>query len=126
MCRILLSIHPEHVKKIIDGEKKYEFRKRGARISPDKIVIYATSPMKVIIGEVDVLDILQDTPENIWAQTQEKAGVSRDFFDNYFKEKQEAIAYQLGELNLFTPAKTLDEYGISFPPQSFVYLNDIC
>lgn len=113
------------MKEIIDGRKKYEFRKRRPRVLPEKIVIYATSPMKEIVGEVEVIKVLRDTPENIWDLTKNEAGVSWDFFEDYYKDKEEAIAYQLGELNLFSTARTLADYGLSVPPQSFIYLNDI-
>ena len=40
--KILLSIHPEYVKKIISGEKKWEFRKVLPKGRFDTIVIYST------------------------------------------------------------------------------------
>ena len=46
MSRMLLSIKPEYVNKIISGKKKYEFRKFHCREGIDTIVIYATAPMK--------------------------------------------------------------------------------
>lgn len=46
---ILLSIHPEHVKKIISGEKKFEFRKvKTRKYQPNKIFIYSTPLILVL------------------------------------------------------------------------------
>ena len=50
MSTILLSIKPEYAKKIIDGTKKYEFRKRLAKHPVTKIIIYSTFP-----GQIKVL-----------------------------------------------------------------------
>ena len=46
MCSILLSINPEYAEKIMDGSKKFEFRKRKCKRRVDKIIIYSTSPVK--------------------------------------------------------------------------------
>ena len=54
MSTILLSIKPEFSEKIFNETKKYEFRKRVARKKVEKIVVYATSPVKKIVGEVEV------------------------------------------------------------------------
>ena len=41
MCKMLLSINPEHVANILSGKKKFEFRKVRCKEDVDKIVIYA-------------------------------------------------------------------------------------
>lgn len=46
MSKMLLSIKPEYVKKILSGKKKYEFRKFHCHDDVDTIVIYCTSPVK--------------------------------------------------------------------------------
>ncbi len=50
---MLLSINPEHVEKILTGQKQFEFRKVRCRSDVSKIVIYATSPVMKIVGEAD-------------------------------------------------------------------------
>ena len=37
MCKILLSINPEHVENIFNGNKKYEYRKIKCK---EKVVFY--------------------------------------------------------------------------------------
>lgn len=51
MCKILLSINPNHVENIFNGTKKYEFRKVECKKPVDKIIIYSTSPIKKVVGE---------------------------------------------------------------------------
>ena len=66
MCKILLSINPEHVDHILDGSKEYEFRKTKCKEEIDGIIIYCTAPVKQVIAEVNVAEILEDTPKKIW------------------------------------------------------------
>ena len=51
MCKILLSINPEHVENIFNGNKKYEYRKIKCKEKVDKIIIYSTAPIMQVVGE---------------------------------------------------------------------------
>lgn len=123
MCKILLSINPEHVAHILDGSKEYEFRKIKCKESVDGIIIYCTSPIKQVVAEADIDAILEDTPENVWLKTKKKSGITADFFFDYYEGKEKAIAYKLTNLNIFDKPKTLADYGVSAAPQSFVYVH---
>ena len=83
MCKILLSINPEHVENILSGTKKYEFRKVQCKETVDKIVIYSTYPVMKVVGEVDVLDILVNSPDVVWNEPSKYAGIKTRFFDKY-------------------------------------------
>lgn len=122
MCKILLSIHPKFADKILNGEKKYEFRKVKAKQVPDKILIYSTSPISLVIGEAEIEDILIDTPNTIWKKTSDYSGIEESFFHDYFKNKEKAVAYQLTNVVKYKQPKTLKEFGINSAPQSFVYV----
>lgn len=122
MSTILLSIHPEYVRQILAGSKKFEFRRNVAKRHVDRILIYSTSPEMKVVGSVSVLGVLKDTPQKLWQKTKDFSGISRDRFMEYFSQKEIAYAYQLGEVKKFNKAKNLSEYGISAAPQSFVYI----
>ncbi|WP_067841485.1 ASCH domain-containing protein [Amphibacillus sediminis] len=122
MKKILLSIHPEYVEKIISGEKRYEFRKVKARLRPDIIIIYSTSPVSQIIGEAEVEDVLVGTPEKVWKITSMHSGVDPTFFSEYYHNKKEAVAYQLKNVTVYTEPKELKDYGLNVAPQSFAYI----
>jgi predicted transcriptional regulator len=119
---MLLSINPKHVKNILEGNKQYEFRKRRCKQPVDKIVIYATSPVMQVVGEADVLDIIEDSPEHVWSITSDYAGISKRFFDNYYSGREKAVAYKLGRVKQYSEPLLLSDLGINFAPQSFVYL----
>ncbi len=123
MCKILLSINPQHVQSIFAGTKEYEFRKIQCKEYVDGIIIYATYPVMKVVAEVEVEEILVDTPKEIWKRTKKKSGISQEFFFKYYAGKKKAIAYKLRNLNIFEEPKTLQDYGVSAPPQSFVYVH---
>lgn len=124
MCRILMPINPEYVDEILSGNKKYEYRKTKAkRKNIDKMVIYSTSPIMRVVAEVDVEGIIEATPDELWEQTKKYSGITKDFYYKYYKNKENAIAYKLGNIKIYETPKKLSEIGINYVPQSFVYLD---
>lgn len=123
--KVLLSINPEHIEKIISGEKRYEFRKTlFKRSNIDTIVIYATVPTKKIIGEFDIELILRDDPTSLWRSTKEYAGISKSFFCQYFSGKKTGYAIKIGNVRQYKqPIDPYLEFENFSPPQSFCYLH---
>lgn len=120
--KILISINPEHVQNIIKSIKKYEYRKIAAKQDISSIIIYETTPVKRIVAEAEIIDVLMYSPEELWKLTKEESGISKAFFDEYFEGKEIAYAYKLGKIKVYDEPKTLLEYGIKAAPQSFVYI----
>lgn len=124
MRTILLSIKPEYSSRIFEGTKKYEFRKHLAKKKVNKIIVYSSYPEQHIIGEVEVIDMLSLKPTPLWEATKNKAGISRAKFRAYFKGCENAYAYKLGKFKKYDKPKTLFEFGIKHPPQSFLYIDE--
>ena len=120
--KILISINPEHVENIINGSKKFEYRKIAAKQDISSIVIYETTPFKRIVAEAEIIDVLILSPDELWKQTKQASGISKEFFDEYFKGKKIAYAYKLGKVKVYETPKTLLDYGVKNAPQSFIYL----
>ena len=120
--KIIISINPEHVQSIIKGIKKYEYRKIAAKQDISSIIIYETTPVKRIVAEAEIEDVLMCSPEELWKITKDESGISKDFFDEYFEGKEIAYAYKLGKIKVYDKPKTLLDYGIKSAPQSFVYV----
>ncbi len=120
--KILLSIKPDFANKIFTKKKKFEYRKsipKGIK----EVVVYASSPIKKIIGSFTVKKVLENTPQKIWKNTQQFAGISKSFFDKYYRGKEIALAIEIDKIKKFSIKKELSEYQITTPPQSFCYLN---
>ena len=124
MSMILLSIKPEYVRKILDGTKKYEFRRHLAQGDVQRILIYSTSPEKKIVGEADVVGTLSMKKTPLWERTKISAGISRKKYREYFMGCDLAHAYHLGNVIEFDSPKCLADYGITQAPQSFVYIEE--
>lgn len=122
MSRMLLSIKPEYVNKILSGKKKYEFRKFHCRNDIDTIVIYATTPVKRVVGEASIISIIEGCVEDVWDQTSPDGGITKSAFKEYYKNKEVAIAYQLGDVVAYKEPFELSDIGLTYVPQSFAYI----
>ncbi len=122
MCKVLMSINPEHVENILAGTKRFEFRKIKCKEDVDTIVIYSTAPVMQIVAEVEVTDILEDTPQVIWKRTAPAAGIDKKFFDKYYFGRDTAVAYALGKVKRYSAPRLLSEFGIKMAPQSYMYI----
>lgn len=120
---IIISINPEHVENIINGTKKFEYRTKAAKCDVGKIIIYETTPVKKIVAEVEIIDVLMMSPNQLWQETKKQSGISKSYFDDYFKNRDVAYAYKLGKIKVYDEPKELYEFGLRFAPQSFVYVN---
>lgn len=120
---IVISINPEHVENIINGTKKFEYRTKAAKCDVGKIIIYETTPVKKIVAEVEIIDVLMMTPSQLWSETKAVSGISKEYFDAYFKNRKVAYAYKLGAIKVYDKPRELKEFGLRFAPQSFVYVN---
>lgn len=120
--KILISIRPEYVKQILNGIKKYEYRKAIAKQDVSSMLIYETSPIMKIVAEVEIKSVLSYSPDILWDLTCDYSGISKEFFDGYFKNKKIAYAYKLGRVKVFNEPRLLSDYGLKSAPQSFVYI----
>lgn len=123
MKAVLLSIKPEFAHKIFEGSKKFEFRKQVFKdTSVKKVIVYSSSPEQKVIGEFEIETILSDTPNNIWIQTKLYSGISQEFFDEYFKGRDNAYAIKVASTKRYRKEKSLADYNVQSAPQSFAYV----
>jgi type I restriction enzyme S subunit len=123
---VLLSVNPKYVAKIVDGEKKYEFRKRiFKKKDVDQIYIYSTFPVGKIICTVTIKRILEGSTDEIWEKCSLHSGMTKDEYFCYFEGKEKAFAIEIKNVRVF--GRPLDPY-ITFdsfiPPQSFYYVEE--
>lgn len=123
MCTILLPIKPEYANKILNQTKLYEYRKRKCRRKVEKIVIYSTAPIKKVIAEVEVVEIIANSPKLMWDNTKKYAGISKRNYLNYYNNSDIAVAYRLGKVIIYDTPIELKDLGINYYPQSYVYLD---
>jgi predicted transcriptional regulator len=124
--KLLLSIKPEFVEKILSGEKRFEYRKAGFKRSDVRTaMIYSTSPVKKLVGEFDVEEVIYGSPDNIWKKTHAQSGITKTFFDSYFESRKTAVALRIGDVRAYdtpiAPEEIIDGFKA---PQSFKYLSE--
>jgi predicted transcriptional regulator len=122
--RVLLSIKPEYAEKILNGTKRFEYRKAAPRNADVRtVVIYATMPVGKVIGEFEVAGVLRERPDVLWRRTRTASGISRQFFDEYFSGRDKAVAFAVSKPKRYPkPLMLEDVSGSVTPPQSFQYL----
>ncbi|OPZ33916.1 MAG: 50S ribosomal protein L22/unknown domain fusion protein [Tenericutes bacterium ADurb.BinA124] len=120
---ILISIKPKYVEKILTGEKKYEFRRKIPQKPIKSIIVYCTAPYKKVVAEIQVLRILEKKPETLWGLTKDNSGMQKDDFFKYFDGCDVGYAYELGDIKRYEEDLNLEDIGITYPPQSFVYVS---
>jgi len=122
--KVLLSIKPEFADRILNGDKHFEFRKAVFKNADVKtVVIYATKPVGKVIGEFDIAEVLEGTPNKLWKVTREYAGISKAFFEEYFEGRDTAYAIRVQRPTRYSRPLDLTELlprGVA--PQSFQYL----
>ena len=121
---VLLSIKPQFAKEIFNGLKKYEYRKTiFARQDIEKVIVYASSPLKSVIGEFEIDEIIHDDIDKLWIRTKNKAGISEEHFLEYFDNKSKGYAIKIKKHKRYDNPFELERLMVSTPPQSFRYLN---
>lgn len=120
----LLSIHPRHARAILQGEKLVELRRTPVAPDVTHVLIYATAPVRAVVGWFDVEGFDVDSKTGIWGTHGAVAGVTRQEFRNYFAGAARAFAILVGHAQQLDPALSLDQIpGVRRPPQSFQYLD---
>ena len=121
--KVLLSIKPEFAFKIFEGKKKFEFRKVIFKNPNVKtVVVYASSPVQRVIGEFEIDNILSSDPTEIWRLTKKYSGISEDFFNEYFADREIAHAIKIKNTKKYKhPLHLKDNFNV-VPPQSYLYL----
>ena len=119
-----MSIKPEYVDKIFTGEKKYEYRKRLCKEKIDTIIVYSSSPIQKVVGELKIKQVLYDKKNVIWNKTNKYGGITKIKYDNYYENCSYAVAYEIEKAILYDKQKDLKDFNIRTAPQSYVYITN--
>lgn len=120
--KILLSIKPKYAEQILNGTKKFEYRKIKPKFDVNYIFVYWTFPKMKVIMMVKVESIIALPPQKMWIETYHSSGISKNDFFKYYKNSKIAYAFKLGKVIYFKKPKSLSYYNVKHAPQSFVYI----
>jgi len=120
---VLLSIRPEFVEKIFNGNKRFEFRRSiFKKRNVQKIVIYASAPISRVVGEFEIEEIINDEIGKLWSKTSKYSGISEDYYLKYFSNKDSGYAIKIRDKKRYKKPIDIREHGLR-APQSFMYIN---
>lgn len=122
---VLLPIKKEYVDKIISGEKGIEFRKSKFKESIERVFIYESGTKKKnkIVGMFEIEKIVSDTPENLYDEYRDIAGISKEKYLEYFKNKDIAYGYIIKNFKqcFLNPNNCFNNFKA---PQNYMYLDN--
>ena len=127
---LILSIKPQYVEQIFNGNKTIELRKSmpSANVG-DTVIIYSTVPVKAIVGICRIDDIIIETPENIWLKYSKKLGISDKDFWEYYRDSNKSVSIFISiicKFELGIPLSDIKKIHPSFqPPQCFKYISKL-
>lgn len=121
---ILLSVKPEYAQAILEGIKKYEFRKIRVRDEVKGMLLYASSPRKQLVGYVEIDEVLEASPRRLWDITGAWGGISRKLYLEYFEGRDRAYGIKIKKVHVFPAGIDPKEIFPNFvAPQSFMYVD---
>lgn len=123
---LFISVKPEFAKKILSKEKEIELRKVRPNVeNGDYVIIYASSPLKSVIGFGIIQQIIETSPEKMWENYSASLGIDKLRFDNYYEGKERAIGIKIKEIKPINPIHLEDLRNLTpnfQPPQVYKYM----
>jgi predicted transcriptional regulator len=123
---VVLSIRPQYSEKIFEGKKTVELRRRFPVSAPTGTIsyIYSTSPVRAMVGTVEIKDVLKLPVQQIWTEFKNNALIEKYDFEKYFDGLQWGFALLFDDVRAFSRpiplAELREQFGFE-PPQSFSY-----
>lgn len=125
---LFLAIKPEFAKKIIDKEKTIELRKQRPNVHiGDYVIIYASSPIKSVLGYGKVKSIIVCTPEEMWKFHKKQLGIDKLRFYAYYDGHGKSVGIEIERIKSISALtlKELQSIDSTFrPPQGFRYVSN--
>ena len=119
----LLSVRPRFARAIMSGEKRVEFRKVQFRRTVSHVVVYATGPIRRILGYFEVARLVEAPPKRLWDLYGGVGAIHHHEFYAYYRSSNRGTAIAIGGVYAFQEPPRLSVFGRWLkPPQSFRYI----
>jgi predicted transcriptional regulator len=125
----LLSVRPRFAEALLDGSKTVEIRRRRAHIASGSVcLLYASSPVRALVGAIHVQATDTDTPDALWRRWGDETGLERNEYDAYLVGSARPCAIVVGAATRFAGPVTLPELRrrqhAFVTPQSYRFLRE--
>lgn len=103
----VLTIESKFARMILDGKKKYELRKRMLLDLPATVYLY-DSTNRLIVGKCIISQIHIGRKESIFELVKNCAGITKKWYDKYYQDETEAVAWEISSYEKIEPIKLAD------------------
>jgi predicted transcriptional regulator len=127
---LLMSIRPEYIRKIFNGDKLIEIRRKfNHKWSNRRVTLYSSHPAKAVMGYAIIQSVVSDTPFNIWNNYGSQLGCTKSEFDSYTAGLLKVFAIQLHAIQPYKTPMLLSQLSWFLeenlvPPQSYSSLKE--
>jgi predicted transcriptional regulator len=120
----LLPVQPRYAEAIVRGEKRVEFRRRRFGRAVEYVAVYASSPVRAIVGFFRISTIMEGCPRQIWEDFKHVGSIERDDYFRYYAGAERAVAIGIERVCVFgSPIPLSRLCGTLRAPQSYAYLS---
>ena len=124
---MIMSIHPRHIQRILQGEKTVELRKtRPAVEAGQPAALYATAPTSAVVATCVIDRVVVGIPGQLRSALLGPARVTAQEYDAYLSGSPQAVALYLRNVSVLNEPITLDHIRQSqawHPPQTWHFLH---
>lgn len=125
----VLAVRPDFAEALVEGRKQVEFRRVRPSLSPgDAVYVYATAPVKAVVGAFVCGPIVQGRPDALWQEFAKASGVPKRFFTSYFRGSKRGCAIKVVQPRAWPSPLVLRQIRQHLPnfspPQSFMFLDE--
>ncbi|MCK5149384.1 ASCH domain-containing protein [Candidatus Pacearchaeota archaeon] len=116
----VMSIKKEYALNLLNGKSMWEYRRRKSKIKTgDKIILYATSPDKELIGEFIVGEVITGNPSEVWEKTKKDICYEIQEVVPYLQSGNYPIAFQVTKPKKYKPSIPISTIPYFKPPMSY-------
>ncbi|WP_341935402.1 hypothetical protein MRBLWO14_001054 [Microbacterium sp. LWO14-1.2] len=124
---VLLSVKPQFARRLLSGHKTAEVRRRFPTLAHGTAVyLYASSPLRAIIGVLHIEAVRTGAPEVLWPRYGDQLDITEEYFLEYLGDRGTASVVELRVDERWDRPVSLEsmrEFAALEPPQSYRYLS---
>jgi Uncharacterized conserved protein len=125
---LFIAVKPEYANKLISGQKDIELRKMRPHVQQgDYVIIYASAPIKAVIGFGKIKQIIECNPKSLWERYSDRLGINKQSYFSYYDGYHKAIGIEFDMIKSVTPIRLEDLRKVDpnfQPPQIYRYVTN--
>ena len=125
---LFIAVKPEYANKLISGTKNIELRKMKPCVQPgDYVIIYASAPVKAVVGFGKVKAIIMCSPQEMWNKHSERLGINEQSFFSYYMGYRKAVGIEFEMIKSIAPIGLVELRNVDSnfqPPQIYRYVTN--